>query len=78
MDTIIKIWKLIKPLIIPALIIIAYFQEVIFTNDISNTLLVIIFILYLFLHGKQIITGAEAISSIGGGGIKPPPGGKTK
>jgi len=60
MKTFLRLWRLAKPFIIPALILIGWAIEVSFNKDISNAIFLITFVLYLFLHGRQM---SDAISN---------------
>lgn len=65
--------KLIKPFLIPVLLGIGYFQEIIFDKDISNAILLGTFILYVLFHGRQVKTGINGfLSHIGPRPPRPP------
>lgn len=56
-----KIWNLVKPLIIPAFLVIGYFQEIIFDKDVSNAIFIACLLLYYLVHPNKVIDGVKAL-----------------
>lgn len=65
------VWTMVKPILVITLAALGYFNDLIFTNDISKEFFLLIIVASILTRGKGILEGFQAIFGKTGGELPP-------